>query len=581
MGPGQPYYGPIGMVDSRYASPQRRKQVEALLAANPELRAKKNAEDILVFCEQAPNNAVPDQSAGAQLVQAQTRALEQQITQHMHAVGQTVSTVAAKVRQIINLISDAINAEHPDTAALKVVENLRQEVNKLLGTTCQVQGALPYFLEKQKENSGLLTGDEIYEAHQDIRQELEQKTKIKLSQELVYGQQQALKGVEVDASNKNAEQQVPPSCLQMDLGLVRSEMDTRNDELKKAKAAEEDAANMRGVLEEKLIHSKESLSAENENIRGNIKGLEAELQAAKDRAREAAEDYQKQLLNLKGQLHKEQQKAVSVDNYLKTLRQADEGSRREVDKMKAELNLLSEKYNNQSTVYVKTAENLKEKTKKVDALDGEVQALQQQKADLEKQHSRVTFLKDTIQTQHGTLKSELDELKQKVGLAKDEAQQLSSKLKRTESENGEVKKENIELRAKQLEHNKTIAALKKGDAEIVTLRATVQSMQNKLTATNYSADVAALRKELQTLNEKLTQSEANRAEWEDLGRKAMLQYREMVPKNKQLEGTKKRLTQVLVENQELKAEGTIPSGSNGEAKYWRNKYNDLLAEMEK
>jgi FtsZ-binding cell division protein ZapB len=57
-------------------------------------------------------------------------------------------------------------------------------------------------------------------------------------------------------------------------------------------------------------------------------------------------------------------------------------------------------------------------------------------------------------------------MKQKSALAKEEAQQLSAKLKRAENENDELETENNDLRAKQLEHNKVVAASKKADAEI-------------------------------------------------------------------------------------------------------------------
>lgn len=58
----------------------------------------------------------------------------------------------------------------------------------------------------------------------------------------------------------------------------------------------------------------------------------------------------------------------------------------------------------------------------------------------------------------------------------------------------------------------------------------------------------------------------------------MIQYRDMVPKYRQLEGIEKQLQHVLVENQQLKVKGT--SGTNSDAKYWRDKYNELLAETE-
>jgi hypothetical protein len=70
MAPSQPYHGPIGMADSRYASPQRRKQVQDLLEKNPELKAKKDLENIVAPREQVAVKAAPDQSHGVQLRQA-------------------------------------------------------------------------------------------------------------------------------------------------------------------------------------------------------------------------------------------------------------------------------------------------------------------------------------------------------------------------------------------------------------------------------------------------------------------------------------------------------------------------------
>jgi prefoldin subunit 5 len=52
-------------------------------------------------------------------------------------------------------------------------------------------------------------------------------------------------------------------------------------------------------------------------------------------------------------------------------------------------------------------QELKGLAKKTEMLDGEVRGLQQQKLELEKERDRVTFLKDSIQKQHGALKSEL------------------------------------------------------------------------------------------------------------------------------------------------------------------------------
>ncbi|KAL1592671.1 hypothetical protein SLS60_011087 [Paraconiothyrium brasiliense] len=586
MAPGQPYFGPISMVDSRYASPQRKKQVEALLASNPALQAKKESDNILAIRDQvaATNDIVSMQSTGIQLAQAQGQALEQEIAQHKHILDQTVSTVIANTRQILNMITDAIQRERPDTAdaSLKVVANLRHELEKLVEASRQAQGALPYFLEKQKENASLLARTKIQEAHRDIQQELGLKDKkIQLGQELHLEQQQAYKDVEASANLRITELQERLTSIRMEQGLVKTELEEMKAQLKKAHATENDAVKARKELEEKLImlnESKDSISAENANIHGTIKDLENKLQAAE---KEATEHFEKELRRLTDQLQKEQQKATSLEAHLKTLRQANETARKEVEKAKAESKLLSEKYRDQSGEYAKVSNDLKEQTKKVNMLDGEVRDLQQQKAELEKERNRVTFLKDSLQKQHAALKAEHNDFKQQGALVKEEAQLLFAKLKEAENKNDDLNTENKDLRAKQLEHDSTVAALKKADSDIATLRATVQNLQSTPTATNDSAGTAALKKELQGLGEEYTKLQGEKAIWEELGRKAMLQYREMKPKYLELEGTSAQLKQVLAENDQLKRKATeATSRLDQDVKYWRDKYNGLLAEME-
>lgn len=90
------------MADSRYASPHRRKQVEALLASNPELQARKDAENILAIREQvaAVSCANHVQSTGSQLAQAQGHALDQEVEQHRRILDHTLSAAVANTRQV-------------------------------------------------------------------------------------------------------------------------------------------------------------------------------------------------------------------------------------------------------------------------------------------------------------------------------------------------------------------------------------------------------------------------------------------------------------------------------------------------
>lgn len=60
----------------------------------------------------------------------------------------------------------------------------------------------------------------------------------------------------------------------------------------------------------------------------------------------------------------------------------------------------------------------------------------------------------------------------------------------------------------------------------------------------------------------------------------MAQYREMAPKYKALEAVEKQLKQALEEKHHQQATATS-SGTSNDVKYWRDKYNDLLAETER
>lgn len=159
--------------------------------------------------------------------------------------------------QILNLISDAIKQERPDmtTLSLKAVDDLQQELDKLFEATSKAQGALPYFLEKQKENATLVAGAKIQEAHQGIQQELHLKDqKIKLGQELVLIQQQAFKDVEAGANYKSKDMQDRITRLHMEQSLMRSEIETMKGQLAKAKASEKIAAKACVDFEEQVIH---------------------------------------------------------------------------------------------------------------------------------------------------------------------------------------------------------------------------------------------------------------------------------------------------------------------------------------
>ena len=102
MPPGQPYFGPIALAESKYASPRRRKEVEILLATTPGLKAQAAPTNVLAIREQitTADNAERAQSDGVRLAHAQSAAIEQEVTRHTQQVERTVSTVYTTARQV-------------------------------------------------------------------------------------------------------------------------------------------------------------------------------------------------------------------------------------------------------------------------------------------------------------------------------------------------------------------------------------------------------------------------------------------------------------------------------------------------
>ena len=100
--PGKAWNGPIGLAGSKYASPNRRREVAALLAANPELQAKKDAESIFATREQTNVAKQPERNPNdvLQLAQTQKEAVEQEVARHTQKVERTVSNAYIVTRQV-------------------------------------------------------------------------------------------------------------------------------------------------------------------------------------------------------------------------------------------------------------------------------------------------------------------------------------------------------------------------------------------------------------------------------------------------------------------------------------------------
>ncbi|KAF1972501.1 hypothetical protein BU23DRAFT_599585 [Bimuria novae-zelandiae CBS 107.79] len=609
MAPGQPYHGPINMSESRFAAPHTRRQAKSLSASNPDIKSQKDAERTIATREQidaaAAKAAERAQSDGLELAQAQTMAIQEEVAQHTSEVERTISKMNSTIRQNLVLIREAIEKECPETAAasLQIVDTLWNDLEKLFAAARDAKEATPRFLKKQKQNIGLIVATKVLEVHEDVQQEMNCKDKkFNLMQEQVLGWQQAIHNVKANFDNKNADLQERLGRVQLEHGLLKDELDNAKNQLATALTAEKHATKVAEELQkqmESLNQSKAGIVTDNDNLRTTIKNLETKLKAVEEKA---TEYYEKEMRSMTEKLQKEQQKATALDTDLKVLRQTEEATRKESEKVKSEYKLLSEKYKNQGGVYAKVTEvhiyptcassnhtaeiaiqDLKVQAKKVATLEGDMRKLQEKVVELEKEHDRVTFLKNSLQKQHDALKTELDEMKKKEALARDETQQLSEKLERTKKENDELETENNDLRAKQFQHNNVIAALKIIDAENAMLRDTTQNLKKTPSSPNEPTDVAALKSEVEELKEKLTESEKNRADWEDFGKKAHENAVAAQNKARELKGAGKQLAQARAQNEALQTQIEVlraAGGSHQDVKYWRDKYNELLGEME-
>ncbi|KAJ4305624.1 hypothetical protein N0V90_001155 [Kalmusia sp. IMI 367209] len=593
MAPPEPYHGPISMAGSRYAPAHRKAEVAAILAAKPELKAQMEAKNTLATREQiaAADKADHFQNVGVQLAQAQSEALDEEIKQHTITVAHSVSTTVVNSRQIVTLIREAIKKESPGSAeaSLKAVNDLWEQLEKLAATTYEAKNALPRYLEKQKENISLIAVSKVQQAYLETQQELDQQhKKVNIQHDVILAQQQAFKDHEVNTNGKLkeiTELQERISRFSLEKGALLTELNKVKDQLVKSQTAEEAAIKNAAELKKEvavITDSKKSLFTESIDLRNTIKDVEAKLKEAEQKA---TENYEKEIRRVTEELKKEQEKALALDTHVKALRINDTETRKEVEKTKAELKLLSEKYKNQSGEYAKVSENLKEQTKKATALNSDLLNLQKEKAELEKDCSRLTDTMNNLQKQHDELHSELEQARKDGVIAKEKAEELAKKLKQVTKENEGLVTDNADLHAKQTEHRVSLA---KVHDENATLQA---ELKNKAIVSDDSADVATLKRELGDLQKVYAKSEEERIGWEKIGRDSMKQFKDLLPAYKNAENAKQMCKELQEENERLKAQiptnaqthgssNGVGSGVSGDAVYWKKKYNDLLASME-
>lgn len=102
VGSEKPWFGPIGLANSRYAPVARRREVEALLAAHPELRAQQEAQSAVATLEQIAivQQAERESSDALKLAQAQKEAIEQEAARHTQEIERSVHHISSAAFQV-------------------------------------------------------------------------------------------------------------------------------------------------------------------------------------------------------------------------------------------------------------------------------------------------------------------------------------------------------------------------------------------------------------------------------------------------------------------------------------------------
>ncbi|KAF2867693.1 hypothetical protein BDV95DRAFT_502337 [Massariosphaeria phaeospora] len=596
------YRGPVSLGASKYASPNHASPQRRFAAFPSAASPVAKSNNAIATKEQidAAAKVDSDRNSDAQLAIAQNEALTEAVEKHSAEFSKTVSSAVENTRQLLNLIRESYEREGtPNHPNLKIVEKLWAELEVLFEAAKKAKAALPAFLDKQKDNMDLFHDSMLNETIRDSQEELNlQNKKVNLQHSLILEHQEAFQAYKATVAgklNKLDDIRERASRLTLDKDLLQTEIDNHREELEKARMAKsEDAKVLEGLREElsALSKSKAGLTAEHDTLRNTVEELQ--------------EKYTKEV-----------QKVTNLESWIKTLQSGE----KDTQKLKGEMYTLQEKYKNQSVEYSKAftvsgsrrfsvatvalthKQDHQTQAKKVSTLTSTLQRAEQQNDEikerlrkldeLEKANAELTSSKSSLQTQIDALKREANEATQRAEKIQKDLEAAVEKLKKVERENDDLETENNELLAKANEHKKITAALNDLKIENSKLLATTAQLQNKPAGDSGGDRVilSAMQKDKERLEKKLAEAEAKKAtaettlnEWAELAKRSYKEYKDMLPTWKQADKYRQDSLDKDNEIAELKAKLTVGVRSNGvskggDAAYWKNKYESLLANV--
>jgi DNA repair exonuclease SbcCD ATPase subunit len=347
----QLYGGPASLAYSRYASSTMRKaqplSVPPAVSSTdvPSNSAIATKQQIAASLDESLMDLVTHNS-DAQLAVAQGNALEEEVEKHTARFSRTVSSTVTTTRRLLELIRGAV--QKADVSALKTVDELWTELEQLFEAANGTKEALPEFLEKQRNNMALYHASTMNETYRDSQAELNmQYKKVNLQHSLILEHQQAFEYYKANTATKLTELedlQERVSRLTLEKGNLRDEIDRYAQLLEKDRGTRVNDSKTADALHEELktlASSKKQLLAEVDGMQKTISDLQ---DTSRSTEKQISDHFRAEVKEKTDLLAKETTKTANLTTLTNTLKDHESNAKMEIEKVKAESKLLTEKY---------------------------------------------------------------------------------------------------------------------------------------------------------------------------------------------------------------------------------------------
>ncbi|KAF2028644.1 hypothetical protein EK21DRAFT_101677 [Setomelanomma holmii] len=611
--PPQTYYGPTALTHSKYASPHLKK---AQLVVPPAVSSVgiAPANNTIATKEQiaaTQNDSMTLRSSDAELAATQGLALKAEVEQHAAKLSSTVSTTMSNTRRLLELIREAVQKDNP--SALQDVDHLWAELEQLFEAAKGAKDAVTDFLGKQRNNMALYHASVMNETYRESQEELNiQYKKVNLQHGLILEHQQAFQDYreQMNAKLKDLDDiKEKASRLTLEKGNFRSEVDrykqlleeeqaTRFEDQKKADALQKEL--------DELMTSNKQLLADTEGFKKTVNDLQEKMKAGEQAT---TDRYTAELKETSDLLAKETAKTAYLTTMVNNLKDLENRTRMEVEKVKAENKLTQEKFNRMAAEHSQTFSRTKEQTKKLEDLTAEADRLRKESTDLkqrlaklpelEKNNAALFTEKANLLEQVGELKTELDKVKESCVKVNKEFASLNETLQDFQKERDDLKSRNKDLKSKQskfvdvsnagAQSTETATFLQVENKEFLEA---VEKLKGNQAAPAVGAVAAVgqvqagLQASIRGLEKEKVALQAALEEWTTLAKRSYKEYKDMLPTYKQADLWR---TQALAKDEQIeelnraltaaRVSRSNDVGSGGDAAHWKKRYDDLLAKI--